>query len=98
MASWSITDYIPGVEGMIQARIRQISRRVLKNVKRRTPVRSGTLKKGWYLEFVKEGGTLTAILHNDVDYVMYVERGTRHMRGQKMVEATFRNLTAGVYN
>lgn len=56
----------------------------IKNVKKITPVDTGSLKSGWFRE--KGDGTFKQIIYNDVEYVNHVEFGHRVGRSKSKVK------------
>lgn len=53
-------------------------------VEDRTPVRTGTLKRGWNIEPTSTGVSIV----NDVEYSSFVEYGTYKMEGRFMMTST----------
>lgn len=56
----------------------------VKRVKARTPVRGGTLQRGWKSKVSEK----EILIENRVDYAGYVEDGTEHMKGAHMAKTT----------
>ena len=56
-------------------------------VKRLTPVRTGTLRDGWNLYTDSNMGTVT----NDVEYLPYVNYGTSRQEGKFFIEEALQN-------
>jgi HK97 gp10 family phage protein len=53
-------------------------------VESRTPVVTGKLKAGWYIEYKKDG----LVISNTQPYMSYVEYGTEHMGPRSMIRTT----------
>ena len=61
-----------------------------KRVKRRTPVDTGTLRRGWKVKVTSN----SIDVKNDVPYAGYVEDGTEHMAGAHMLKTTVSETAA----
>lgn len=70
------------VNDICEACAKEIAARLLAKVIKRTPVRTGTLRKGWSgnvqnMKVKKTGGLYTIEVVNPVEYAEYVEYGHR---------------------
>lgn len=66
----------------------EVSKDILKSVKDLTPVDTGKARNGWEIEESQNGALIT----NDVDYIEYLEYGTKHQRAYAMVRLTMQNI------
>lgn len=58
--------------------LKEMALRALRNTKKRTPVISGELRRGWQIsEITRIGDELSIELYNDLEYAEYVEYGHR---------------------
>lgn len=65
-------------EEFIESCAKELAGRLLRLVKKRTPVISGTLRNNWTIgEIKKEGGVYKINVINPVEYASYVEYGHR---------------------
>ena len=67
-------------------RLNNISQRLIRKVKLKTPVDSGVLKKGWRS---KKDGDLARIVYNNVKYGPHVEYGHRTKGGKSFVDGRY---------
>jgi hypothetical protein len=67
-------------------RLNNISQRLIRKVKLKTPVDSGVLKKGWRS---KKDGDLARIVYNNVKYGPHVEYGHRTRGGKSFVDGRY---------
>ena len=88
MIKWDLTSFIKAVKTSVKTVNKQtpktldeIGKEVMKKAKAGTPVRSGRLKGGWFLQ--KNRKDLFII--NKVPYASYVEDGTSKMRPRHML-------------
>lgn len=56
----------------------------MNRVRQKTPVETGALKDGWYIEKHTDGLSL----NNDEDYAVYLELGTENIAPVAMVQTT----------
>ena len=79
--------------GIIQKDLRDIlegvSQKVLDGVIARTPVKSGKLKKGWYID---DSNQEEIQVNNDVPYAGIVENGSAHQPPVGMMATTILGL------
>ena len=94
---WVLTDHIEEIDELTNAQIRRIAQRAFNVIKKRTPVRTGTLRRGWELIHQRVGGVIQSIARNEVEYVGFVEYGTSKMEGAHMVESVLWELDNGSY-
>ena len=72
------------VEDTIKDTLKEAVSLGLRRTKEKTPVLSGTLRRGWQITNIeKEGNNWVVTLFNDVKYAMYVEYGHRTRTNQK---------------
>lgn len=65
----------------------QLAGRVYRRAVKRTPERTGTLRKGWKISAPsRHGNTVTVTVSNSVEYAPYVEYGHRIVVGGKISE------------
>lgn len=75
------------VEAHIRAALSEAVAMALRQVKERTPVRTGTLRREWKItDIVKEGDYWAVTLYNDTKYAPYVEYGHRTRLNKKTGE------------
>ena len=67
-------------------RLNNISQRLVRKVKLKTPVDSGVLKKNWRS---KKDGDLARIVYNNVKYGPHVEYGHRTRGGKSFVDGRY---------
>ena len=63
-----------------------VSQRLVRKVKLKTPVDSGVLKKSWR---TKKDGELARIVYNNVHYAPHVEYGHRTRGGKSFVDGQY---------
>ena len=75
------------VEAHIRAALSEAVAMALRQVKERTPVRTGTLRREWKItDIVKEGDYWAVTLYKDTTYAPYVEYGHRTRLNKKTGE------------
>lgn len=67
----------------------EISKRILRSVKKNTPVDKGRLRKGWDVEIKRTSDGYDVIVSNNVEYAPYVEYGHRSKGGTGWVNGHF---------
>ena len=67
-------------------KLNNISQKLIRKVKLKTPVDSGVLKKGWRS---KKDGDLARIVYNNVKYGPHVEYGHRTRGGKSFVDGRY---------
>ena len=67
-------------------RLNNISQRLIRKVKLKTPVDSGVLQKSWRS---KKDGDLARIVYNNIKYAPYVEYGHRTRGGKSFVDGRY---------
>ena len=77
---------IKGFDVEIPKRLSNVSSKLIRKVKLKTPVDSGVLKKGWRS---KKDGDLVRIVYNNVKYAPYVEYGHRTRGGKSFVDCRY---------
>lgn len=69
---------------------KELAARLLRKVKNRTPVDTGTLRRGWTIGGIThEGGYYKVEVINPVEYASYVEYGHRTAGGRGWTEGRF---------
>jgi len=69
---------------------KELAARLLGKVIRRTPVKDGTLRRGWTIGQVKQNGAIYEIeVINNTEYAQYVEFGHRTSNHQGWVNGRF---------
>lgn len=74
---------------------KEIAARLLSRVIKRTPVKEGTLRRGWQIDdnkninVVKRGGEYRCSIYNSVNYASYVEYGHRTPKHDGWVPGQF---------
>lgn len=72
------------VDAHIKAALSEAVAMALRQVKERTPVRTGTLRREWKItDITKEGDYWAVTLYNDTKYAPYVEYGHRTRLNKK---------------
>lgn len=70
-------------DAFYEAAVRELAARLLTLVKKRTPVISGTLRRGWTVgELKKNGGGYEIEIIDPIEYASYVEFGHRQTPGR----------------
>ena len=77
---------IQGFDVEIPKRLSNVSSKLIRKVKLKTPVDSGVLKKGWRS---KKDGDLARIVYNNVKYASHVEYGHRTRGGKSFVDGVY---------
>ena len=67
-------------------KLNNISQKLIRKVKLKTPVDSGVLRKSWHS---KKDGDLARIVYNNVKYAPYVEYGHRTRGGKSFVDGRY---------
>lgn len=70
---------------IVEKKAKQMGAKCVREVKRLTPIISGTLRRRWRNEVKKQDGDLQIIIENDADYAPFVNNGHRIVRGGKTV-------------
>ena len=74
----------------IEDMAKELAARLLAKSKKRTPVDTGTLRRGWTIgEITHSGGYYKVEVINPVEYASYVEYGHRTAGGKGWVEGQF---------
>ncbi|WP_068983873.1 HK97 gp10 family phage protein [Lysinibacillus xylanilyticus] len=77
-------------EKFCEAAAKELAARLLGKVIRRTPVKDGTLRRGWTIGQVKQNGAIYEIeVINNTEYAQYVEFGHRTSNHQGWVNGRF---------
>ena len=77
---------IQGFDVEIPKRLSNVSSKLIRKVKLKTPVDSGVLKKGWRS---KKDGDLARIVYNNVKYGPHIEYGHRTRGGKSFVDGQY---------
>jgi len=85
VAARIVFDRLPELQGLLHTRAGQVVRKTAFDVeagaKERSRVDTGNMKNGWQTEMESD---LTAVVYNNVEYVIYHEFGTHKMSAQPM--------------
>ena len=95
-AGWDkpLTDWTVELREFSNAEIKKFATATLRKIRSKTPVRTGALKAGWYIEQMVNSGIVELTILNDVPYAVYVEYGTEYMMGVHMLEQTINEITS----
>ena len=79
-----------GKDAFYESAVRELAARLLTLVKKRTPVQTGTLRRGWTVGELKksEGGYEIEVI-DPIEYASYVEFGHRTRGGKGWVPGRF---------
>ena len=77
---------IQGFDVEIPKRLSNVSSKLIRKVKLKTPVDSGVLRRSWR---VKSEGQLAKIVYNNVKYGPHVEYGHRTRGGKSFVDGQY---------
>ena len=77
---------IKGFDVEIPKRLNNVSSKLIKRVKLKTPVDSGVLRRSWRS---KKDGDLARIVYNNVRYGPYIEYGHRTRNGKSFVDGQY---------
>lgn len=87
-----------GRDRFIESCTKNLAQEVMNSTVRRTPVRRGTLRKGWKIENPRgRGAEFTLDVANHVEYAPYVEYGHRTKGGKGWVRGRYM-LTKSLLN
>ena len=75
-----------GFDVEIPKRLSNVSSKLIRKVKLKTPIDTGTLKKSWRS---KKDGDLARIVYNNVHYAPYIEYGHRTRGGKSFVDGRY---------
>lgn len=83
------------MDSIIEDCARELAARLLREVKKRTPVKTGNLRRNWHTtSIIKHGFTFTILVINQTEYAIYVEYGHRQQAG-RYVPAINKKLKKG---
>ena len=77
---------IKGFDVEIPKRLSNVSSKLIRKVKLKTPVDSGLLRKSWRS---KKDGDLARIVYNNVHYAPHIEYGHRTRGGKSFVDGQY---------
>ena len=77
---------IKGFDVEIPKRLSNVSSKLIRKVKLKTPVDSGLLRKSWRS---KKDGDLARIVYNNVHYAPHIEYGHRTRGGKSFVDGRY---------
>ena len=66
--------------------LNNISQRLIRKVKLKTPVDTGVLRRSWHS---KKDGDLTRVVYNNIKYAQYIEYGHRTKGGKSFVDGVY---------
>ncbi len=71
--------------GIVEKRASVMGHKIIREIKRRTPVDTGNLRRRFFFRIEKRGKDIFIIICNDADYAALVNNGYRIVRGKKTV-------------
>ena len=77
---------IQGFDVEIPKRLNNVSSKLIRKVKLKTPVDSGVLKRSWRS---KKDGDLARIVYNNVHYAPHIEYGHRTRGGKSFIDGRY---------
>ena len=77
---------IQGFDVEIPKRLSNVSSKLIRKVKLKTPVDSGVLRRSWRS---KKDGQFARIIYNNVHYAPYIEYGHRTRGGKSFVDGRY---------
>lgn len=78
LKKWRLTLGNADVDATVKDTLKEAVAMALRGTKLKTPVKAGTLRRGWKITGItREGNGWVVTLYNDVKYAMYVEYGHR---------------------
>ena len=78
------------LNSIVRSVIDEISKDVLKEVKKNTPVRTGKAQRGWKRKFDRKG----ASVNNNVEYISYLDEGISKQAPQGFSKPTLEKIAA----
>ena len=90
----SLKKIVDGNDRFIESLAKDIAARLLKNLNKVTPVKTGVLNKNWYVVITKVSGGYEAEIINNTEYASYVNYGHRQTPG-RYVPAIGKRLKKG---
>lgn len=82
----SIVDAESNMSKMLEATVKKISSKLLKNVKLKSPVDTGQFRRSWR---TKKRGQFEMLIYNNTEYGIYLEYGHRTKGGNKVIEGKY---------
>lgn len=71
--------------GIVEKHASVMGHKIVREIKRKTPVDTGTLRRRFFFRVEKRGKDLVIVIGNDVDYAGPVNNGHRIVRAKKTV-------------
>lgn len=90
----SLKKIVDGNDRFIESLAKDLAARLLKNLNKVTPVKTGVLNKNWYVVITKVSGGYEAEIINNTEYASYVNYGHRQTPG-RYVPAIGKRLKKG---
>lgn len=90
----SLKKIVDGNDRFIESLAKDLAARLLKNLNKVTPVKTGVLNKNWYVVITKVSGGYEAEIINNTGYASYVNYGHRQTPG-RYVPAIGKRLKKG---
>ena len=78
------------LDAIVRTVIDQISKDVLQEVRKNTPVRTGKARRGWRRKFDRKG----ASINNNVEYISYLDEGISKQAPDGFSKPTFEKIAA----
>jgi len=91
-----LESWVDEIKEDLNKEIQRLAHAAFEKILERTPVNTGRLKAGWSLRMMEEQGIVSAVIQNNVPYVVFVEYGTPHTAPRAMVEMTLMELERGL--
>ena len=70
---------------IVERHAARMGQKVVREVKRKTKVVTGNMRRRWFSHVEKRGRDVNIIISNDADYAPYVNNGHRIVRGGRTV-------------
>ena len=79
-----------GQEKFTEDMVKKLAARLLRNVKQKTPVKTGNLRRNWQVgKVIKKGNEYSVEIYNQTEYAEFVEYGHRKQGGKGWVQGRF---------
>jgi hypothetical protein len=78
------------LDAIVRSVIDDISKDVIREVKKNTPIRTGKARRGWRRKFDRKG----ASINNNVEYISYLDEGISKQAPQGFSKPTFEKIAA----
>lgn len=70
-------------KGIVKKRASVMGHKIVREVKRETPVNTGNLRRRWFFRLEERSGEIVIVISNDADYAAAVNNGHRIVRAKK---------------